>query len=68
MSTELGLATVFLTCTINPYWHDYEALKRKVDTFADSLIMTIVRKARLRALMKFLKSREILGNIRGSVW
>jgi hypothetical protein len=67
ISTQLGPPTFFLTFTINPYWHEYQALKRDTDTFADSSMMAIVFKTRLGALMNFLKYRKILGAIHGSV-
>jgi hypothetical protein len=35
ISTQLGPPTFFLTFTMNPYWHEYQALKRDSGTFAD---------------------------------
>jgi hypothetical protein len=57
--------TFFLTFTMNPYWAEYQALKRDRGTFSDSAMTAIVVKAKLSALMKFIKDHEILGKASG---
>jgi hypothetical protein len=38
ISTQLGPPTFFLTFTMNPYWHEYQALRRDTGTFVESVI------------------------------
>jgi hypothetical protein len=68
LSTPLGPPTFFLTFTMNPYWAKYQALKRDRGTFPHSAMTAIVFKAKLSALMKFIKDHEILGNVSCFVW
>jgi hypothetical protein len=68
LSTQLGPPTFFLTFTMNPYWAEYQALKRDRGTFSDSVMTAIVFKAKISALMKFIKDHEILGKGSGFVW
>jgi DNA polymerase III delta prime subunit len=68
LSTQLGPPTFFLTFTMNPYWADYQSLKRGRETFADSAMTAIIFKSKLSALMKFIQDHQILGNISAFVW
>jgi hypothetical protein len=43
-------------------------LKRDRGTFSDSATTVIVFKAKLSALMKFIKDHEIMGKASGFVW
>jgi hypothetical protein len=68
LSTQLGPPTFFLTFSMNPYWVDYQALKRGSGPFSDSAITAIVFKTKLFALMKFITHRKILGKVSAFVW
>jgi hypothetical protein len=68
ISAKFGAPTFFLTFTMNPYWPEYQALKRESGNFGDSAIMAIVFKEKLSALMTFLKKRRTLGTILAFVW
>jgi hypothetical protein len=47
LSTQLGAPTFFLTFTMNPYWIDYQSLKRGDQT--DSALCALIFKTRLSA-------------------
>jgi hypothetical protein len=68
ISSQFGPPTFFLTFTMNPYWHEYQALKRGNDVFADSAMVTLIFKQKLASLMKFIKSTNLLGKISAFVW
>jgi hypothetical protein len=68
ISAKFGAPTFFLTFTMNPYWPEYQALKRESGNFGDSAIMAIVFKEKLSGLMMFLKRRRTLGTIFAFVW
>jgi hypothetical protein len=68
LSKQLGPPTFFLPFTMNPYWAEYHGLKRDRGTFSDSAMTVIVFKAKLSALMKFIKDHEILGKVSDFVW
>jgi hypothetical protein len=53
---------------MNPYWHDYQALKRDKGVFSDSAMITMVFKAKLSALMSFIRDHRILGEVKGFIW
>jgi hypothetical protein len=63
LTTRFGPPTFFLTFTMNPHWHDYQALKRDKGVFSDSAMIAIVFKAKMTALMKFILKRKILGGL-----
>jgi hypothetical protein len=48
LSTQMGPPTFFLTITMNPYWPDYQALKRGSQNFSDSIIISIAFRRRLK--------------------
>jgi hypothetical protein len=68
ISTQFGPPTFFLTFTMNPHWHDVQALKRNSDVFHDSAMCAIIFKMKLAALMQFIKRKKILGNIKAFLW
>jgi hypothetical protein len=53
---------------MNPYWVDYQALKRGRETFADSAMGTTTFKTQPSALMQFIQKHEIPGRVPGFVW
>jgi hypothetical protein len=68
ISTQFGPPTFFLTFTMNPHWHEVQALKRSDEAFGDSAMAAIIFKTKLTALMKFIQRKKILGNIKAYVW
>jgi hypothetical protein len=68
ISTQFGAPTFFLTFTMNPYWCEFEALKRGPGTYSDSAMAAIVFKMKLSALMNFIQTEEVLGTVRAFVW
>jgi hypothetical protein len=53
---------------MNPYWSEYQALKRGSTNYDDSAMTAMIFKMKLSALMKFLDKRQILGKISAFVW
>jgi hypothetical protein len=68
ISTQFGAPTFFLTFTMNPYWADFQALKRSDGQYSDSSMAALVFKSKIFALMKFIRSRKILGTVSAFVW
>jgi hypothetical protein len=53
---------------MNPYWLDFQALKRGDGPYSDSTMATIIFRSKLNALMKFIRSGKMLGNVSAFVW
>jgi hypothetical protein len=68
LSTQIGPPTFFLTMTMNPYWPDYQALKRGSGHYSDATIISIVFRSRLKFLIKHCKSTRLFGNLKAFVW
>jgi hypothetical protein len=68
ISSQSGCPTFFLTFAVNPYWPDYQGLKRSDGNFANSAIMAMVFELKLSALMNFLRAWQLLEAIKVSVW
>jgi hypothetical protein len=68
LSTQFSPPTFFLTFNMNPYWADYQALKRGGGTFADSAMIAIIFRAKISAHMKFIQAQHILGESSAFVW
>jgi hypothetical protein len=64
----MGLPTFFLTMTVNPYWSEYQTLKRGSGPFSDAPIISIVFRARRKCLMKYCRQSRLLGNVTAFVW
>jgi hypothetical protein len=63
ISTQFGPPSFFLTFTMNPYWIEYQALKRGSTNYDDSAMTAMIFKMKFSALMKFLEKRQVLGKI-----
>jgi hypothetical protein len=63
ISTPYGAPTSFLTFTMNPYWLDFQALKRGDGPYSDSAMATIIFRSKMNTLMKFIHSRKMLGKV-----
>jgi hypothetical protein len=68
LSTQLGAPTFFLTFTMNPYWLEFQALKRGDAAYSDSAMAAIIFRLKLNGLMKFIESRRTLGKVLAFVW
>jgi hypothetical protein len=68
LTSKLGPPTIFLTITMNPYWPDYDGLKRGTGSFSDGTGSSIMFRARMKWLMHFCKKKRIFGTVRGFVW
>jgi hypothetical protein len=53
---------------MNPYWPEYQALKRESGSFGDSAIVDIVFREKLSGFIKLLKTRRTLGTVLALVW
>jgi hypothetical protein len=67
-STQIGSPTLFLTFRMNPYWPEYESLKRGSENFSDLSMASIVFRARLKCLLDFWKRSQVRVTVRGFVW
>jgi hypothetical protein len=67
-TSKLGPPTAFLTFTMNPYWPEYQSLKRGTGNFSDGSMAAIMFRARLKGLMGFCKTSRVLGHVRAFVW
>jgi hypothetical protein len=68
LSMHLGPPMFFLTFTMNLFWVGYQTLKRDRGTTFDSVMSAIVFKAKLSALIKFIKDHGILEKVSGFAW
>jgi hypothetical protein len=68
VATKPGPPTFFLTFTMDPYWREYQSLKRGTGNFSDRSIAAIIFRVRLKGFMQFCKKSRVLGNVRAFVW
>jgi hypothetical protein len=52
LASKLGPSTFFLTFTMNPYWPEYQSLKRSTGNFSDGSIAAVVFRTRLSGLVQ----------------
>jgi hypothetical protein len=63
LSSQMGAPTFFLPLTMNPYWSEYQSLKRGTGHFLDPTLISIVFRARLKCLMKYCRRFHLLRNV-----
>jgi hypothetical protein len=68
LSSQMGVPTFFLTLTMNPYWPEYQTLKRGSGQVSDATLMSIVFQARLKCLLEYCRRSHLLGNVTAFVW
>jgi hypothetical protein len=58
ISTQFGAPTFFLPFTMNPYWLDFQGLKRGDGLDLDSAMATLISRLKLNALVEFISRRK----------
>jgi hypothetical protein len=53
---------------MNPYWSDYEALKRGSGLYSDATKISLAFRRHLKFLAKYRKSTSILGKVKAFMW
>jgi hypothetical protein len=57
-----------LTITINPYWPDYQALKRGSAHFSDATVISVIFRSLLKLFMKYCKTMRLFDDLNAFVW
>jgi hypothetical protein len=68
LSTQMGPPIFFWTLTMNPYWPEYQALKRGSGEYSDATMISLIFNSRLKFIMKDCKSTSIRGRVRAFAW
>jgi hypothetical protein len=68
LSTQMRPPIFFWKITMNPYWLDYQALKRGSGKFSDAMVISIMFRSRLKFLMQYCKTMRFFGDLKAFVW